>query len=214
MSRYLAHSITPRSPNKALSDFADYVERQQAVRRGQHTRDTSIAPSDSGYSTLSASTKTEEHAELDILDTLDLSDTSAHYRLKDLLLDTGASAEDTLQQLSNVLQSRILEGHGETLFDLGQEDNGESMRFSKEQWDVALDRLRRAAALLKADCRILLTKNVGGDEEVSVPNEKDKSLTGKVMIRQKPETVEDVIETRIAVVGNGELYGFGHCKYI
>ena len=155
--------------------------------------------------TLRASTKTEEHAELDILDTLDLSDTSAHHRLKDLLLDNGASAKETLQQLSNVLQSRILEGHGETLFDLGQEDNGESMGFSKDQWDLSLDRLRQAAALLKADCRILLTKNVGGEEEVASTNEKDKSATGKILIRQKPETVEDVIETRIAVVGNGEL---------
>ena len=160
-----------------------------------------MTPSDSGYSSLS--TKTEDHAELDILDSLDLSETSAHYKLKDLLLDSGAKAEDSLQQLSNVLQSRILEGHGETLFDLGQEDNGESMGFSKEQWDVALDRLRRAATSLKADCRILVTRNVGGDEIGSL-NEKDKSATGKVMIRQKPETVEDVIETRIAVVGNGE----------
>lgn len=163
-----------------------------------------MTPSDSGYSTLSI--KTEDHAELDILDTLDLSDTSAH-KLKDLLLDTSPSAEDTLHQLSNVLQSRILEGHGETLFDLGQEDNGESMGFSKEHWGVALDRLRRAASLLQADCRILMTRNVGGEEDASPVNEKNKSASGKVMIRQKPETPEDIIETRIAVVGNGKLTG-------
>ena len=77
------------------------------------------------------------------------------------------------------------------------------MGFSKEQWDVALDRIRRAATMLKADYRILMTRNVGGDEEVGPVNEKDKSATGKIMIRQRPETVEDVIETRIAVVGNG-----------
>lgn len=98
----------------------------------------------------------------------------------------------------------MLEGHGEALFDLGQEDNGESMGLSKEQWDVAWDRLRRAAGTLKADCRILMTRNVGGGEEVGPLNEKDKGATGKVMIRQKPETVEKVIETRIAVVGNGQ----------
>ena len=138
------------------------------------------------------------------MDTLDLSETSAHVRLKELLLDTSATAEGTLLQLSNVLQSRILEGHGETLFDLGQEDNGESMGFSKEHWDVALDRIRRAADMLRADCCILMTRNVGGDEEVGPLNEKDKGSTGKIMIRQKPETAEDVIETRIAVVGNGK----------
>ena len=109
----------------------------------------------------------------------------------------------TLQQLSEVLQKRMLEGNGETLFDLGQEDNGESMAFSKEQWDVALDRIRRAAKILQAECRTLMTRNVGGPEEVETANEKDKSATGKIMIRQEPETAEDVIETRIAVVGNG-----------
>ncbi len=100
----------------------------------------------------------------------------------------------------------MLEGYGETLFDLGQEDNGETMAFSKEQWDVALDRIRRAAGILQADCRILMTRNVGGAEEVETPNEKDKSCTGKVMIRQTPETSQDVIETRIAVVGNGMIW--------
>lgn len=170
-----------------------------------------MAPSDSGYST--QSTIAEDHAELDILDTLNLAEDSAHVRLRDLLLDTSDTTEETLQQLSNLLQSRILEGHGETLFDLGQEDNGESMAFSKEQWDVALDRIRRAAALLKADCRLLMTRNVGGPEEVDSVNEKEKGSLGKVMIRQAPETVEDVIETRIAVVGNGIIYAFYRHAY-
>ena len=185
---------------QALSAFADYVEKQQAKR--QHPgRNETVAPSDSGYST--QSTVTEDHAELDIIDSLGLSDTSTQVRLKDLLLDTSEDAEVTLQQLSNVLQGRILEGHGETLFDLGQENNGESMAFSKEQWDIALDRIRQAASILNADCRILLTHNVGGPEEAASKNEREKGVCGKIMIRQKPMTVEDVIETRIAVVGNG-----------
>ena len=176
------------------------MEKQQA-KRPHPSQVRSIAPSDSGYSTQSITT--EDHAELDILDTLDLAETSAHVRLKNLLLNDGDQSDITLQQLSNLLHSRILEGHGETLFDLGQEDNGESMGFSKEQWDVALDRIRKAATMLKADCRILMTRNVGGLEEVGAISEKDKSATGRIMIRQKPETAEDVIETRIAVVGNG-----------
>ena len=186
--------------DQALSEFADYVEKQQS-KRPHPGRPSSVAPSDSGYST--QSTYTEDHAELDLIDTLDLSETSAHVRLKHLLLDTSDDAEITLQQLTNLLQSRICEGHGETLFDLGQEDNGESMVFSKEQWDFALDRVRRAAEVLKADCRILMTRNVGGPEEAESVNEKEKGAMGKIMIRQRPETVEDVIETRIAVVGNG-----------
>ncbi|CAD6568199.1 MAG: hypothetical protein ASARMPRED_001457 [Alectoria sarmentosa] len=188
-----------RKGESALSEFADYVEKQQK-NRPSAGRAGSVAPSDSGYST--QGTQYEEHAELDILDSLNLAETSTQVRLKDLLLDSGEDAEVTLQQLSEVLQKRMLEGNGETLFDLGQEDNGESMAFSKEHWDVALDRIRRAAKMLQAECRILMTRNVGGPEEVETLNGKDKSATGKIMIREEPETPEDVIETRIAVVGN------------
>ena len=164
-------------------------------------RGQSVHPSHSGHGT--ENTATEDHDELDIIDTLNLAESSAHVRLKDLLLDASDDGDANLQRLSDLIQDRLLEGHGETLFDLGQEDNGESMAFSKEQWDVALDRIRRAASFLKAECRILLTRNVGGPEEAETVNEKDKSATGKLLIRQNPATIEDVIETRIAVVGNG-----------
>ncbi|KAL8779467.1 MAG: hypothetical protein Q9213_006921 [Squamulea squamosa] len=185
-----------RKGENALTEFADYVEKHQA----QRNKLPSVAPSDSGYA--SQSTTTEHHAELDILDTLNLAETSNHPRLKVLLLDTSEDAEVTLQQLSNVLQGRLLEGNGEALFDLGQEDNGETMNFSKEQWDVALDRIRRAGSFLRAECSILLTRNVGGPEEAETINEKARGCMGKLLFRQEPETAEDVIETRIAVVGN------------
>ncbi len=68
---------------------------------------------------------------------------------------------------------------------------------------MALDRIRRASSFLRAECRILLTRNVGGPEEAEVKNEKEKGCTAKLLLRQDPETVEDVIETRIEVVGNG-----------
>ena len=61
---------------------------------------------------------------------------------------------------------------------------------------------------MKADCQVLMTRNVGGEEDVDPVSDKDKSCTGKIMIRQEPDTPEDVIETRIAVVGNGK----GHVR--
>lgn len=161
-----------------------------------------MAPSDSGYSTGRASAITEDHAELDIIDQLGLSDTPSQIRLKDWLLDTTEDAGATLQQLAGLLQARIDEGHGEALFDLGQEDSGESMGFSRVQWDLGLSRLKEAASSLKSDVRVLLTYNVNGPEEAETKNEKDKSCRGKLLVRQTPETPEEVIETRIAVVGN------------
>ena len=161
-----------------------------------------MAPSDNGYSTGRGSAITEDHAELDIIDQLGLSDTPNQIRLKDWLLDTTEDAGATLQQLAGLLQARIDEGHGEALFDLGQEDSGESMGFSRAQWDLGLSRLNEAARSLKSDVRVLLTYNVEGPEEAETKNEKDKACRGKLLIRQTPETPEEVIETRIAVVGN------------
>src|SRR6201999_2138863 len=166
------------------SDFADYVEKQQAKTRVQYSESAS-----------------EDHAELDILDSLNLSDSPSQVKLKEWLLDTSTEAPATLQQLSGLLQSRIDEGHGEALFDLGLEDNGDSMRFTEEQWDLALRRITEAACMVKAAVNILLAYNVGGEKEASTQT-KDKSCHGKLLIRQTPGTAEEVIETRIAVVGN------------
>ena len=101
-----------------------------------------------------------------------------------------------------MIQSRIDEGHGETLFDLGVEDSGEPMGFTREDWDLAMERVTAAASAVRAAIRVLLTYNVGGLEEAQTKNSKDKACHGKLLIRQQPATAEEVIETRIAVVGN------------
>ncbi|KMQ41690.1 hypothetical protein HL42_7612 [Trichophyton rubrum] len=187
----------------SLSEFAEYVEKQQEKRylRSQN-RDGSVAPSDSGYSTTAISTAHDDHSELDILDQLGLSDHPSSVQLKDLLLDNSPDAESNISRITSVVKGRLEEGQGETIFDLGQEDNGDWMGFNKEQWNYALDRLRQAARELRADCRVLLTYNVGGPEEAETKSDRIKCAYGKVLIRQAPETVEKVIETRIAVVGN------------
>jgi GTPase len=183
-----------RRGEMALSEFAEYADKQQATRP---------APSDSGYETASVSRAGhEDHAELDILDQLELSDAPKSVKIKDLLLDTGDNAEEAIQQLAKLLQDRIDEGHGETIFDLGLEDGGESMGFDLPQWNAALQRLRDAAGSLPAHCRILMTYNVGGPEESRVKNDRVKGAWGKILIRQPADRVEEMAEIRIAVVGN------------
>jgi GTPase len=169
---------------KALSEFAEYVEKQQALRY----------PSTAGPSTAG-----EDHAELDILNTLDLADSTPQVRLKELLL---SQDEESLGKLVDVLHARIEEGHGETVFEVGFEINGDSMALTKDEWDTSMKRLNQAAAKERSDCQVLLTKNVGGEAEAESSSEKGKECSGKILIRQNPKTVEDVIETRIAVVGN------------
>ncbi|KAJ6079036.1 hypothetical protein N7467_008789 [Penicillium canescens] len=179
----------------ALSEFAEYAEKQQAHR-------SVVPPSDSGYSTASVSHDLEDHAELDILDQLELSDAPRTAKLKELLLGTGDAIEDNLQVLAGTIQSRIDEGHGETIFDLGLEDGGDSMGFDLAQWQTALQRLREAAETIPAHCRVLLTHNVGGPEESPVNTSRIQGAWGKVLVRHHPDTIEEMAELRVAVVGN------------
>ncbi|ORY68446.1 P-loop containing nucleoside triphosphate hydrolase protein [Pseudomassariella vexata] len=177
-----------RKGEAALSDFADYVEKQQALRYP------------SSRAGPSGNAPVEHHEELDILDTLNLGDESGpHIPLRDLLL---ADDEDSLLKLVHVIHDRLLEGHGEGVFDIGFENNGNPMRLTKPEWDTALTRLKDAAKKSRADCDVLLTKNVGGSVEAGPENDKDTDCSGKVLIRQAPSKPEEVIETRIAVVGN------------
>jgi len=131
--RYSKHAHAPQSAHErragesALSEFADYVQKQQALRRPP------------GH----APAVLEDHDELSILDELGLSDdTKPHIRLKSLFTD---SAEDNVTALADHIKQRLAEGHGEVLFDVGLEDNGDSMGFSKEAWEFALERINTEA---------------------------------------------------------------------
>jgi GTPase len=118
-----------------------------------------------------------------------------------------ASDGDTLQKLQDTFADRLEEGFGETVFELGYENNGDSMNLSLDDWNKAYARVVEAAKRVRADCDLLLTHNVGGDKEAPAPAQptsKSKGCNGKILIRQVPNRIEDVIETRIAVVGNGE----------
>lgn len=176
---------------QALSDFADYVQQQQALRK---VLVAGAAP---------ATSAPFEHAELDILDTLDLGDDKPKVKLKDLFLDESGTKDESVAQLQALLSSRLDEGHGECLFDVGLEDSGDSQGLSEAEWKAALDRIHGVLEKLKADWKILMTKNVPGSE-VDVGNElkKEVGCVGKIMIRRRPVDVDDTIETRIAVVGN------------
>ncbi|KAK4141424.1 GTP-binding protein 1 [Dichotomopilus funicola] len=186
-----------RKGEAALSDFAEYVEKQQALRYPTATTTAAL----SGATTTGArEDELEHHEELDdILDGLDLSDPTPQVRLRELLLSSDGD-EEAREGLAGILKERLLEGKGETVFDVGFENNGESLRLSRSEWDQARQRLEEAARRLRADTQLLLTKNVGGELD-GVPT-KDCDCSGKFMVRQVPGTVEDVIETRIAVVGN------------
>ncbi|GJN82399.1 hypothetical protein PLIIFM63780_005939 [Purpureocillium lilacinum] len=185
-----------RKGESALSDFAEYVEQQQNLRFPTSRRTA-------GADATTSADAGEHHEELDeLFDNLDLADTAPRIPLKDLLLATDDGA---LKKLQDLVAERIDEGMGETVFEIGYENNGDCMQLSLDEWNTAHARLVAAAKGARADCELLLTKNVGGEVEAAstaTKTSKDTACSGKTLIRRVPATVEDVIETRIAVVGN------------
>ncbi len=86
-SKQLPHER--RKGEAALSDFAEYVEKQQALRYPSKAGAASNAKLDATYSAEAGAGSDDQHDELnDILDSLNLSDSAPRARLKDLLLST------------------------------------------------------------------------------------------------------------------------------
>ncbi|TKA29192.1 hypothetical protein B0A50_03702 [Salinomyces thailandicus] len=196
-----------RAGESALSDFADYVQQQQALRKpavtGTGTASSASTAATNGKVNSNGPKDETEHAELDILDTLDLADDKPRVRLKDLLLDDGDTKDESVRQLQDLIVARMNEGHGECLFDVGLEDNGDTQLLTEAEYASALVRIQGLLKTMKADTRTLMTKNVP-DSAVDVGNEpkSERGCVGKFLIRRQPEDVDGVIETRIAVVGN------------
>ncbi|CAK7219021.1 hypothetical protein SBRCBS47491_003705 [Sporothrix bragantina] len=209
-------AVTPHERRKgesALSDFADYVERQQAVRYplnvGAASTSTSASASTATTAATSAVPRDDTLDDLDdILDSLDLDDAAPpRVPMRQLLLakpDAEKDVDANLEGLVALLTERVDEGNGEFVFDLGFEHDGDTLGLTREQWAVALVRVEQAADRAGADCQLLLTRNVGGPLDVGAQEggARAEDCTGKIMVRRRPHKVEDVIETRIAVVGN------------
>ncbi len=221
-----------------MSDFAEYVEKQQAKRhlpKPAAAASGAAAPAAlkpaAAAAAASAAVSAPRDDTLDdlddILDALDFEDAPMRVPMRQLLAvdDAGDGAhdgdDDSLAALAALLTERIHEGSGEAVFDLGFEHNGDSLGLTRDQWDRAQRRLTRAADRAGADCQLLLTRNVGGPLDVAHDgaagsngggggtanaDKRRTDCTGKVMVRRRPQTVDDVIETRIAVVGNGMFF--------
>ena len=168
--------------------------------RPSTTTSTTTASLASTATSVASTPITDHHDELDILNQLDLGDNVPKVRLKQLLLSTD---DDSLVKLVDVVNERLEEGHGECLFEIGYEDDGSCQNLSKANYDTALARLTAAAKKENAELQLLLTHNVGSDLDGALdPNY--TACDAKILIRRHPPSVESVIETRIAVVGNVE----------
>jgi hypothetical protein len=172
-----------RRAEASLSEFAEYVEKQQALRYGASntvgdTTTTTAATTAATNADASTAPEQQHHAELDeLLDGLDLTGAEPQVMLKGLLLgDSGsASSKDggvekndpALDKLQDIVTQRIDEDGGETVFDLGFENNGDSMGLTRAEFDIAFARFELVARRIEAECQLLLTRNVGGPVEAT-----------------------------------------------
>ncbi|KAG0278151.1 hypothetical protein BGZ95_004577 [Linnemannia exigua] len=126
-----------------------------------------------------------------------------------------------IESLQTLLAARIREGSGETLFEIGVEEDGAPMKLSDAEYETALTTVKIAAAAIGAEVAIMFEKNAGLSTGVPVAETKDKDTTAEpslapptdvtdqptyktsyVMIRKTPKSVEELLELRVAVVGN------------
>ncbi|KAG0006673.1 hypothetical protein BGZ65_005329 [Modicella reniformis] len=137
--------------------------------------------------------------------------------LKEQFLDP---TESNIESLQNLFTARIREGSGETLFEIGIEEDGAPMNLTEAEYQIALTTVRTAAAAVAAEVAIMHEKNSGAlsgsstqvdDKEAStsIPEQTTASTadgetfkTCYVMIRKLPKSAEELLELRVAVVGN------------
>ncbi|SAM05851.1 hypothetical protein [Absidia glauca] len=101
-----------------------------------------------------------------------------------------SSQEQDILVLKDFLSMRIKEGGGETLFELGIEDDGTPMKLTKNDYDRCLQTILRVANELGVDCACI-NKTSRSD-----------TYSGHLMFRIIPTSVEDMLEIRVAVMGN------------
>ncbi|KAF9213478.1 hypothetical protein CPC16_002289 [Podila verticillata] len=204
-------------------------------KEGKRSAETSIPPIDNGplvdklnalnlnNSSSSTSTsvslpvKLETPAQTSLEDEFDLNDMddplagfeAQRSGIKDLSLKEQLlnPTETNIESLTTLLTARIREGSGETLFEIGIEEDGAPMNLTDAEYQTALATVRSAAATVGAEVAIMYEKNstptnASGEATVEGPAPEDVFKTAYVMIRNKPKSVEELLELRVAVVGN------------
>ncbi|KAF9584543.1 hypothetical protein BGW38_006068 [Lunasporangiospora selenospora] len=157
--------------------------------------------------------------------------------LKEQFLDP---TESNIEALQTLFEARLREGSGETLFEIGIEEDGAPMDLTEAEFQTALSTVKTTAAAVGAEVAIMYEKATGpvgatatsaeqqvNDDDAasaSEDNAPDSSVetstapvastgsaedgsvaqfkTAYVMIRKIPKSPEDLLELRVAVVGN------------
>ncbi|CEG77211.1 hypothetical protein RMATCC62417_12003 [Rhizopus microsporus] len=101
--------------------------------------------------------------------------------------------------LKDIISTRMQHGKGETLFEIGVEDDGAPMNLTIDEYDKCIKTLTALAESLDADLANI-------DEliqlDINKATESNAQKVSHFMLRKRPKSVQDVLEVRVAVVGN------------
>ncbi|XP_035695386.1 GTP-binding protein 1-like [Branchiostoma floridae] len=100
-----------------------------------------------------------------------------------------APDDDTLGILLNQLQARLMEGQGETIWEIGKPEDGDDVGLTEEELKASEDTLRKLADSIDAVVTPLRQRQLGS------------GYMTEYLIRKRVEE-EDFMEVRVAVVGN------------
>ncbi|KAF8926436.1 hypothetical protein BGZ58_011182 [Dissophora ornata] len=220
-----------------LKDGSRSADRSIPNSTDPHTEDSTASLADKvGSMSLNASSAkgatTGDSAgtgtvSLDDFDLNDMDDPLAGFEaqrsgIKDLSLKEQFlnPTESNIESLQTLLAARIREGSGETLFEIGVEEDGTPMNLTDAEYQTALATVRTAASAVDAEVAIMYEKNSGlspspstqadHKENTDAPVIPEQTTDGDqvifktsyAMIRKIPKSVEELLELRVAVVGN------------
>ncbi|KAL0142639.1 P-loop containing nucleoside triphosphate hydrolase protein [Mucor lusitanicus] len=117
--------------------------------------------------------------------------------LKDILLNP---TQQDIDYLTNTIATRIDQGRGETLFEIGSEEDGSSMNLTPDEYNTCIDTIRLVTDKLHADFANIDELNIL--DPTAKPANAATSDVHHLMIRKRPQSVQDLLEIRVAVVGN------------
>ncbi|KAG1461680.1 hypothetical protein G6F56_005674 [Rhizopus delemar] len=106
--------------------------------------------------------------------------------------------EADITYLSDTISTRMEQGQGETLFEIGLEEDGSLMNLTVEEYEKCIKTLTLLTEKLDADFANI-------DELVQLEINKTPTVHSQVshfLIRKRSKSVQDVLEVRVAVVGN------------
>nr|KAJ3423176.1 hypothetical protein HK105_000991 [Polyrhizophydium stewartii] len=217
------------APQPSADDAAEAVPNgEPAVRSdGRETSPSKAAasvaaaqPASDASARAVAPSSGQGHSDLETLRAELAGDAAAAPSLKDMLL---GSSPDATAPLSAFLQERLAADMGETVLELGLEDDGSAMHLTADDFAACLERIRLCADKLNADATLLHRRGTPSLRTSAAFNDGDAALIlsakieaiaddgdattsgpsfGHVLVRQRAGKVEDLIELRICVVGN------------